>query len=462
MPYEKVGKNEPVCIADKVPFEIPDNWMWCHISDVCLFQEGPGILAVDFRTSGIPLIRIAGMQGDKVKLDGCNYLDPNMVAAKWDHFRLDKGDIVVSTSASLDKIAEVDDEAEGAIPYTGLIRFKMFTGLSKQYFTYFIKSPCYVNQIAEQEAGAAIKHYGPTHLRKMFIPIPPIEEQKRIIKMIEAVLPSIKKYAKAESTLDRINKQFPDALRKSILQQAVMGKLVPQDPNDEPASVLLERIRAEKQELIKAGKLKKDKYESIIYRRDNSHYENRAGKEVCIDGDIPFDIPASWCWCHISDMCYFQEGPGILGKDFRIEGVPLIRIAGMQTDRVTLDGCNYLDPNMVEEKWNHFRLDKGDIVVSTSASLDKIAEVDDEAEGAIPYTGLIRFKMFGGILKEYFMLFIKSPCYINQIAEQEAGAAIKHYGPTHLRKMVIPIPPITEQQRIVAKVKSLSVHISAL
>ena len=214
--------------------------------------------------------------------------------------------------------------------------------------------------------------------------------------------------------------------------------------------------------MIKEGKIKRDKNESVIFKRDNSHYEKRGKTEVCIDDELPFTIPDSWQWCHISDMCFFQEGPGILAKDFRPEGVPLIRIAGMQGSHVQLTGCNYLDPMMVKDKWNHFRLDVGDIVISTSASLDKIAEVDTEAEGSIPYTGLIRFKMYGGILKEYFTYFIKSPCYITQIAIQEAGSAIKHYGPTHLKQMVIPIPPINEQQRIVDEINSVMPYIGAL
>ena len=244
-------------------------------------------------------------------------------------------------------------------------------------------------------------------------------------------------------------------LKNSILQMAVQGKLVPQDPNDEPASVLLEKIRAEKEKLIKEGKIKKDKKASVIFRgADTAYYEKVGDAEpVCIDDQIPFDIPDSWEWSFIPEIAYFQEGPGILGADFKKEGVPLIRIAGMQGKYVSLQGCNYLDPEKVLQKWNHFKLDLGDIVISTSASLDKIAEVTEEAKGAIPYTGLIRFKMFSGISKDYFTYFIKSPFYMAQIAKQESGSAIKHYGPTHLKRMIIPIPPYLEQLRIVKELQ---------
>ena len=192
------------------------------------------------------------------------------------------------------------------------------------------------------------------------------------------------------------------------------------------------------------------------YRSEYSCYYEKNGSAIKnITDEIPFDIPENWCWEKISNATLFQEGPGILAVDFRHSGVPLIRIAGMQTNKVSLNGCNYLDEIMVAERWKHFRLDKGDIVISSSASMDKIAEVFEDTVGAIPYTGLIRFKMQPCLIKEYFKFFIQSNCYIKQIDKQKSGGTIKHYGPSHLQKMYIPIPPITEQQRIIKKIIDL-------
>ena len=117
------------------------------------------------------------------------------------------------------------------------------------------------------------------------------------------------KYAQAEKRLNSLNSQFPELLKKSILQEAVQGKLVPQDPADEPASVLLERIRAEKQRLIAEGKIKKDKHESVIFRRDNSHYEKRGSEDVCIDEEIPFEVPSSWALIRLNDIGIYKKGP---------------------------------------------------------------------------------------------------------------------------------------------------------
>ena len=161
------------------------------LPEVVLFQEGPGILKKDFRDEGIPLIRISGLQSDKVLLDGCNYLDPVMVENKWKHFKLELGDVILCTSASIGKASIVGPEAVGAIPYTGQIRFKMTQSLIREYFLYFANSDTYLNQIDRMKTGNCIQHYGPTHLKEVYIPIPPIEEQERIIKQLSSLLSSL-------------------------------------------------------------------------------------------------------------------------------------------------------------------------------------------------------------------------------------------------------------------------------
>lgn len=151
--------------------------------------------------------------------------------------------------------------------------------------------------------GVAYPTINDNKLYQALIPVPPEAEQKRIVEKIKEVLPYADTYRTAYSEAESLNNAFPDRLKKSILQAAVQGKLVPQDPNDEPASVLLERIRAEKEQLIKVGKIKRDKHESVIFRRYNSHYEKRGSEEVCIDEDIPFDIPENWTWTRLQNMC---------------------------------------------------------------------------------------------------------------------------------------------------------------
>jgi type I restriction enzyme S subunit len=408
------------------------------------------------------------MQGDKVKLDGCNYLDPNMVNEKWSHFRLDKGDIVISTSASLDKIAEVDEEAEGAIPYTGLIRFKMFTGLSKKYFTYFIKSPCYMSQIAEQEAGAAIKHYGPTHLKRMVIPIPPVEEQDRIVAMIEKVLPSLREYSKKEETLDMLNNAFPEKLKKSILQQAVMGKLVSQDPNDEPASVLLERIRAEKDDLIKSGKLKKDKHESIIYRRDNSHYEKINDDEICIDDEVPFEIPNSWEWVRLGAIVSYQNGYAYSKSDYskHDRGIPVIKSNNLMTLQVVInEKTNYIEEPT--EKMLESQIREDDLLMCLSSQSENTEPLGKTAIFRLGIPALLNQRVLKMTayyypIVDWMYYAINSEYFHYTVSHRSGGSAQSNLKLEHVLSMLIPIPPICEQERIIDAIESVNRKISTL
>ena len=168
----------------------------------------------------------------------------------------------------------------------------------------------------------------------MLVPIPPLSEQIRIVGKLNVVMVSVAEYGVAYSKAEYINDAFPDTLKKSILQEAVQGKLAPQDPADEPASVLLERIRAEKEQLIKEGKIKRDKHESIIFRRDNSHYEKLDGIERCIDDEIPFEIPDSWEWTRFGQVISLLSGTDFKPEEYNDaqKGTPYITGASSLSD----------------------------------------------------------------------------------------------------------------------------------
>ena len=272
------------------------------------------------------------------------------------------------------------------------------------------------------------------------IGIYPLLSKKKLNHLNEWV-----KVYKTPPTITLTPSNITEFTKSKILDLAIRGKLVPQNSNDEPASMLLEHIRVEKEELIKQGKLKRDKKESIIYRGDDNSYYMTGKKEPL---ELPFNLPNGWTWACLPEIVFFQEGPGIMKADFCKEGIPLIRISGLQTDRVTLEGCNYLSPQKVEEKWAHFKLEKGDIVICTSASIGKVSIVDEEAVGAIPYTGQIRFQMTPAITKDYFLFFAMSNIYLDQVNMLKTGNCIQHYGPTHLKQVIVPLPPINEQIRI--------------
>lgn len=449
----KKEKFKGALSAEEYPFDIPENWCFVHISDMALFQEGPGILAKDFRDTGIPLIRIAGMQTDVVSKEGCNYLDPQMVTAKWDHFRLDIGDVVISTSASMDKIAEVHEDTVGCIVYTGLIRFKMYGGIQKEYFKYFIKSPFYQKQIQEQQAGAAIKHYGPSHLRKMIIPLPPLEEQKRIVAKIEELMPFVERYAATSTKLNTLNTSFPDMMKKSILQEAVQGKLVPQDPNDEPASELLKRIAEEKKRLIKEGKIKKDKNISRIVCDGRSWFEFLDGKKVCIDSEIPFEVPNNWSWVRLNELGDYKKGPfgsALTKSMFVPAGDDSVKVYE-QKNAIQKDwtlGEYYIHKSYYEDKMTGFTVEPGDVIVSCAGTIGETYIMPENIEIGIINQALMRMKIYEPMNVSYFLMYFD---YVVKASarEQSKGSAIKNIPPFSIFKRILfPVPPLAEQKRI--------------
>ena len=186
-------------------------------------------------------------------------------------------------------------------------------------FAYYLLA-AYENIFVKQATGTTFVAITAETVKSQLIPMPPLAEQQRIADLIERLIPYVDEYGKAESAVDQLNCHFPEALKKSILQEAVQGKLVSQDPSDEPAEALLERIRVEKQRLIKEGKIKKDKHESVIFRRDNSHYEKLDGVEHCIDEELPFEIPESWAWVRLGTILSVSSGDSLTGAQMNSAG----------------------------------------------------------------------------------------------------------------------------------------------
>jgi len=203
---------------------------------------------------------------------------------------------------------------------------------------------------------------------KSLLPLPPYAEQKRIVSKLSEIAQFVAMYSLRENALNRLYSSFPDQLRKSILQMAVQGKLIPQDPTDEPASVLLERIRAEKQRLVKEGKIKKDKHESVIFRRDNSHYEKRGSEEVCIDDEIPFEIPENWCWARMGSYLDVRDGTHDTPK-YVLEGIPLVTSKNLCNGKIDFSTAKFISREDHLAISLRSKVDAGDIMYAMIGSI---------------------------------------------------------------------------------------------
>ena len=448
LPYEKVGKNEPVCIADEVPFEIPESWEWVRWGTLSeSIQYGYNAPAQE--NGRIKMVRISDIQDNSVMWETVPYCD--IKEEEIDAYLLKPNDILFArTGGTVGKSYLVQEVPEEAIYAGYLIRTRYSDQLCPQYLKYFMESELYWSQLREGTIATAQPNCNGKTLGNMLVPIPPAHEQIRIVEKLNAIMAHIIEYGTAYSKSKHLNNIFPEQLKKSILQEAVQGKLVPQDQNDEPASVLLERIRAEKQKLISEGKIKKDKHESVIFRRDNSHYEKLDGIERCIDDEIPFEIPANWEWARlgmISTYSQTKQKINVQNADSNMWGLDLedIEKGGKLLDIKTVG-----ERKAVGEKNLFYR---GDILYSKLRPY--LLKILVAPGCGICTPEIVPFKVFGSLEPEYIVAFLKCPyvdAFINAVTY---GVKMPRVSTETMTNLLVPIPPLSEQRRIVEKQQEL-------
>ena len=334
--------------------------------------------------------------------------------------------------------------------------------LFKPYYMYALNQR--VGSLIKAAHGSAgLQHVTRGVFESTLIPLPPFAEQIRIVEKLNVLFPIVDHYSSAYDNLNNLQSAFPEALKKSILHEAVRGKLVPQNPNEEPASVLLERIRAEKQRLIKEGKIKKDKHESIIFRRDNSHYEKRGSEEVCIDEEIPFEIPSGWSWCRASSLGTMVRGRGIKRTETVAQGCPCIRYGEIYTTyEISFDAAVSFVPESLDKDCLHFS--SGDIVFTLTGEnkVDIAKTVAFLGDGQIAAGGDLAFWTHHGMNPLYLVYYMASPYCIELKRRTATGDIIVHISTSKVGDFLVPVPPLKEQNRIVSAIERLFAVASTL
>lgn len=290
-------------------------------------------------------------------------------------------------------------------------------------------------------------------LYKALIPIPPVAEQHRIVSAIDSVNMPLCEYGSKEETLRILNTSFPENLKKSILQEAVQGKLVPQDPSDEPAEALLERIRVEKQQLIKEGKVKKDKRESVIFRRDNSHYEKRGSEEVCIDDEIPFEIPESWAWARLSSFGVFSSGktPSMSNPLFWNGNVPWVTSKDMKRPVITDSEMHISElAAATMQLYPAGTL----LLVARSGILKRLLPLCKLGIDSTINQDIKAFSLYDIKLSEWLFYGIKAfePFILKELVKSVTTVESLKFD--EFAAMLIPVPPLSEQRRIIDAIKT--------
>ena len=451
-PYEKIG-DEVGSLADEVPFEIPDSWEWVRLIDVCEYiQRGKSPKYSPIKK--YPVVAQKCNQWSGFSIEKAQFIEPNSLSSYGPERLLQDNDLMWNSTGlgtlgrmAIYKTAANPYELAVADSHVTVIRpLKQF--VLPEYLYYYFANPSVQSVIEDQADGTTKqKELATATIKAYLTPIPPLDEQRRILAKLSEVLPVVKNYGVVYDETTAMQEAFPESLKKSILQEAVQGKLVPQDPSDEPAEALLERIRAEKRRLIKEGKIKKDKHESVIFRRDNSHYEKLDGMERCIDDELPFEIPESWAWVRWGAIAEsIQYGYNAPAKQ---EGrIRMVRISDIHENTVAWSSVPFCDID--DSDIPTYLLQANDILFArTGGTVGKSFLVSEVPCESIYAGYLIRTRYSSLLCPQYLKYFMESPLYWQQLKSGTTATAQPNCNGQTLAKMLLPLPPANEQLRIV-------------
>ena len=386
-----------------------------------------------------------------------------------DTYLLQKDDILFArTGGTVGKSFLVKDVPYPSIYAGYLIRTRYSNMLSAQYMKYFMECELYWEQLRNGTIATAQPNCNGKTLAKMILPIPPYNEQIRITDKLDQVLKRVRKYGESQDRLDKLNIQIPDLLKKSILQEAIQGRLVAQDASEEPASILLQRIREEKLRLVKEGKLKKkDVVDSTIFRGDdNKYFEKNSKNTVCIDEEIPFEIPDTWVWVRLDDICeYIQRGKS--PKYSPIKKYPVIAQKCNQWSGFSIEKAQFIVPETISSYGEERKLQDGDLLWN-STGLGTLGRMAIYYSKLNPYelavadshvTVIRTLKKF--VSSEFLYAYFSSYTVQSVIEDKSDGSTKqKELATNTVKAYLVPLPPYEEQKRIVNRIDEVFAHLT--
>ena len=444
--YEKIlATGEVKCIDEEIPFEIPQGWEWCRICHVAEIARGgsprPIKEYLTDATDGINWIKIGDTEKDSKYITSVKERIKQSGVSK--SRMVHKGDFLLTNSMSFGRpyITQVD----GCI-HDGWLVISLIEQSYRQDFFYYLLSSGYAySQFAKRVAGAVVQNLNSEKVAISLFPLPPYKEQNRIVQKIKDLLPLVEKFGNDKTLLDKLNADINTRLKKSILQEAIQGKLVPKIAEEGTAQELLEQIKKEKQKLVKEGKLKKSTLsDSVIFRGDDNRYYEKIGKK-CLDitDEIPFDIPENWQWIKLDQGISLLSGRDLEPSQYNDlhHGIPYITGAS-----------NFVNSNLIINRWTEAPItisNKGDLLLTCKGTIGSMAFNDI---GQIHIARQVMAITSYGIDLKYIKCFLQSNL---SILEKNANSMIPGISRSTLLGMLFPLPPFKEQQRIVAQIEKL-------
>lgn len=462
--YEKFADGKVVCIDDEIPFELPKTWSWIRLKYVSEIARGGSPRPIkEFLTdsvNGINWIKIGDTEKDGMYINSTKErIKPEGLSKS----RLvHKGDFLLTNSMSFGRpyITNID----GCIHDGWLVISPIGTSYMQKFLYYLLSSGYAFSQFAGKVSGAVVKNLNSKKVADALLPLPPYNEQQRILDKLEEIIPKVNTYGLVADAISSMNQSLEPKLRKSILQEAIQGKLVPQIAEEGTAQELFEQIKTEKQKLVKEGKLKKSALnDSVIFRGDdNKYYELIDNSPVCIDEFLPFQIPETWTWCKVKDLVEIQTGASFKKEQANAnkKGIRILRGGNILPNKYIFKD----DDVFVSEEFVNANtiLKKNCIITPAVTSLENIGkmaviEKDYNNVSAGGFVFIIRPYIQDFNHSLLLAYFLQSPFLIEAMRgiTKKSGAAFYNLGKERLKELYLPLPPMAEQRRIVGKINEV-------
>ena len=450
--YEKMlATGEVKCIDEEIPFDVPNGWEWTRIGNIFNHTSGKQQSSSN-KGGGTPqkFITTSNLYWGHFVLDNVkvmNFTDEEIKTCS-----ATKGDLLVCEGGAGYGRSAIWNEDYDICLQNHVHRLRPCVSGICEYVYYFIYLLKESNNLAS--VGTAMPGLSANRLKGLLLPFPSLTEQKRIVLKLEGLLPQIDKYSKVQNQLDELNTTIKESLKKSILQEAIQGKLVPQIAEEGTAQELLEQIKAEKQNLVKEGKLKKSALnDSIIFRGDDNRYYEKIGKK-CVDitEEIPFEIPASWAWCHLNDIAESDLGKTMNKGQNSGELVPYLCSINVYWNKIDLSKIK--QAQFTEIELAKYLLQKNDLLICEGGDIGRAA-IWDINETIYYQNALHRVSFYGKIFPKFFLYILSLYKALGLLDKKSKGMTIKHFTKSALNSIVIPLPPLLEQKRIIEKIEQL-------
>ena len=458
--YEKfLATGEVKCIDEEIPFEIPATWEWCRLGYIFSHCTGKALNGTNRKGNLYTYITTSNLYWDRFELSSLKEM--YFTEEELGKCTATKGDLLVCEGGDIGRSAIWNYDYNIRIQ-NHIHKLRSYIPLCTRFFYYVMYLYKGIGYIGGK--GVGIQGLSSGALHNILIPTPSINEQKRIISQIEAIMPIAVKYEKSQEELNQLNDSIHNRLRKSILQEAIQGKLVPQIPEERTAQELLEQIRQEKQKLVKEGKLKKFALsDSVIYKGDDNKYYEQVGKsDKEITEEIAFDLPNGWSWCRLKDICSIFTGATFKKEETVTtkEGVRILRGGNISPFELRIkDDDIFLTKDKVKED---IILKENDILTPAVTSLENIgkmvrvnSDMPNTTVGGFVF--IIRLYLKNQWLSKYILYLLSSPFMIDFMKSitNKSGQAFYNIGKERLSTALLPIPSLAEQHRIVAQIEKL-------